>query len=88
MGGYLIHAVRRGSVDAILTSRGNPAYTQNQHISLGADYRFSAHLVAFARVQLTSNLFFDDVPVTYNSATAGRFGSKYSLFSLGMRVEF
>jgi hypothetical protein len=87
-GAYLVHAVRRESVDAILAARGNQAFTQNQHITLAADYRFNAHLTAFTRVQLTSNLFFDDVPVTYNSATSARFGSKYSLFTVGMRVEF
>lgn len=88
MGGYLAHAVRRESVDAILTARGNPVFTQNHHITLAADYRFNTHLTVFTRVQLTSNLFFDDIPVTYNSATSTRFGSKYSLFSLGMRLEF
>ena len=88
MGGYLVHVVRRESVDTILATRGNPAYTQNQKITLAADYRFNAHLTAFTQVQLTSNLFFDDVPVTYNSATSTRFGSKYSLFSVGLRFEF
>jgi hypothetical protein len=42
----------------------------------------------FARTQLTSNLFFNDIPVTYNSSTAERFDSKYTLFSVGMRAEF
>ena len=88
MGGYLVHVVRRESVDTILTARGNPAYTQNQKITLAADYRFNNHVTALTQMQLTSNLFFDDVPVTYNSATSTRFGSKYSLFSVGLRVEF
>jgi hypothetical protein len=52
------------------------------------DYHISPHVVAFGRAQLSSNLFFDDIPVTYNSSTASRFDSKYSLFTVGMLVNF
>ena len=84
----LFHVVKRKLVDDILNSRGEEAYTQNHNISLQADYRVRPQLTLFARGQLTSNLFFNDIPVTYNSSTAERFDSKYTLFSVGMRAEF
>ena len=87
-GGYLFHAVQREAVDVILASRGKAAYTQNHNITLDADYRFLPHVSVFSRAQFSSNLFFNDIPVTYNSSTASRFGSKYSLFSLGLRAVF
>jgi hypothetical protein len=87
-GGYLFHMARREAVDAILASRGKAAYTQNHNITLEADYRFHPHVSVFSRAQFSSNLFFNDIPVTYNSSTASRFGSKYSLFSLGVRAVF
>jgi hypothetical protein len=40
------------------------------------------------RGQPSSNLFFNDIPVTYNSSTADRFDSKYTLFTLGLRADF
>ncbi len=86
--GYLFHVIRREAVDDILVARGQAAYSQNHNISLQADYRLRPHVSLFARGQLTSNLFFNDIPVTYNSSTADRFGSKYSLFSLGLRADF
>lgn len=86
--GYLFHVVKRKLVDDILNSRGEEAYTQNHNISLQADYRVHPQLTLFARGQLTSNLFFNDIPVTYNSSTAERFGSKYTLFSVGLRADF
>ena len=86
--GYLYHQVRRDSVDAILASRGNPVHTHNHNITLEADYRFHPHLTGFVRSQLSSNLFFSDIPVTYNSATSDRFGHRYSLYSLGLRADF
>ena len=87
-GGYLFHAVQREAVDVILASRGKAAYTQNHNITLDADYRFHTHVSVFSRAQFSSNLFFNDIPVTYNSSTASRFGSKYSLFSVGLRAVF
>lgn len=87
-GGYLLHVVRREAVDAILASRGKAAHTQNHNITLEADYRFHSHVSVFSRTQFSSNLFFNDIPVTYNSSTASRFGSKYSLFSVGLRAVF
>ena len=87
-GGYLFHAVQREAVDVILASRGKAAYRQNHNITLDADYRFHTHVSVFSRAQFSSNLFFNDIPVTYNSSTASRFGSKYSLFSVGLRAVF
>jgi len=86
--GYLFHFVQRERVDDILQSRGKEAFTQNHNITLQATYRVRPHLSVFARSQITSNLFFNDIPVTYNSSTAERFGSKYSLFSVGLRADF
>lgn len=86
--GYLFHLVKREQVDDILKARGKEAFTQNHNITLQADYRVRPQLTLFARGQLTSNLFFNDIPVTYNSSTADRFGSKYSLFSVGLRADF
>ncbi|NDE40630.1 MAG: hypothetical protein EB007_01385 [Betaproteobacteria bacterium] len=72
----------------ILVARGKAAHTQNHNITLEADYRFHPHVSVFSRAQFSSNLFFNDIPVTYNSSTASRFGSKYSLFSVGLRAVF
>ena len=87
-GGYLFHAVRREAVDNILASRGKPAFTQNQTIIFEADYRLHRNVSLFSRAQFNSSLFFNDIPVTYNSSTAARFRSKYSLFSIGLRADF
>jgi hypothetical protein len=53
-----------------------------------ATYRLHAQLQLFGRAQLSSNLFFSEIPVTYNTSTSERFGSKYSLFTLGARWDF
>ena len=87
-GGYLFYAVRREAVDAILASRSGPVFTRNHNITLDANYRFTPRLSVFARSQLSSNLFFNEMPVTYNTSTSGRFGSKYTLFSVGLRADF
>jgi hypothetical protein len=87
-GAYLFTTIKRDFVDSILTSRGLASYTQNNNMTAQLDYHISPHVVAFGRAQLSSNLFFDDIPVTYNSSTASRFDSKYSLFTVGMLVNF
>ena len=86
--GYLFHVVKRELVDDILNARGQEAYTKNHNVTLQADYQVRPQITLFARTQLTSNLFFNDIPVTYNSSTAERFDSKYTLFSVGLRAGF
>ena len=88
MGGYLFYVAKRDNVDAILIARGKPSYTQNHFLSVEARYRIHNNLQVYGRGQLTSNLYLSDLPVIYNTSTSDRFGSKYSLFSLGLRLNF
>jgi hypothetical protein len=84
-GGWLVHTARREDVDAILAQRGRPVFQVNKTVILEADRALNKSLHAFARMQLTSNLFLSDIPVTYNTSTSGHFGSRYSLYTLGVR---
>jgi len=86
--GYLFFMVQREAVDAILASRKLVSYTQNHSIGLEASYRLQADLQLFATGVISSNLFFNDIPVTYNSSTASRFDSRYSVFGAGVRFDF
>lgn len=86
--GYLFFMVQRDAVDAILASRKQASYTQNHSIGLEASYRLLPNLQLFASGLISSNLFFNDIPVTYNSSTAARFDSRYSVFGAGLRFDF
>ena len=86
--GYLFHTVRREAVDDILLARQKPSYSQNHNLSFEANYKLSPQWSLLGRVQFSSNLFFSELPVTYNSSSSDRFGSKYSLFTLAVHVAF
>ena len=86
--GYLFFMVQRDAVDAILAARKQASYTQNHSIGLEASYRLLPNLQLFASGLISSNLFFNDIPVTYNSSTAARFDSRYSVFGAGLRFDF
>jgi len=88
LAGYLFHVVNRGAVDDILKARGQKSFTQNHNITLQANYKILPNITVFGRTQITSNLFFNDIPVTYNSSTAERFDSKYTLYTVGLRADF
>jgi len=86
--GYLFFMVQREAVDAILASRNQASFTQNHSIGLEASYRLQANLHLFATGLISSNLFLNDIPVTYNTSTAARFESRYSVFGTGLRFDF
>ncbi len=86
--GWLWHRVQREGVDDILAARDRSAYTHNQVLLLDAGWRVQPRWDLFLRAELGQRLFFQDLPVTYNSSTAGRFGSRLSLLSAGLRVRF
>jgi hypothetical protein len=87
-GGYLLHVVRRQDVDDILARRGDPVYRHNHQFMVEAAYQVHPSWAPFVRAHVSSNLFFDDLPVTYNSSTSGSFGNRLSVFTLGVRARF
>ena len=87
-GAYLFHAARREDVDDILASRGDPVHRENHQLMLEAAYRLHPNWSPFLRAQVNSNLFFNDIPVTYNTSTSGSFGSRLSVVTLGLRAGF
>lgn len=87
-GGYLLHAVRRDDVDAILARRGNPVHRHNHVFVAEAAYRVLPQVSVFGRAQVSSHLFLHDIPVTYNASTSGSFGNRFSLITLGLRADF
>ena len=87
-GGYLFYSIRRHNVDHILANRGNPVVRHNHQWMLEAAYKWQPNWSPFVRAQLSSNLFFNDVPVTYNASTSGSFGSGNSVVTIGLRAGF
>jgi hypothetical protein len=87
-GGYLLHVVQRDNVDDILARRNDPVHRHNHILSGEAAYRFHPLLSAYLRMQISSNLFFNDIPVTYNTSTSDSFGHRYALFTVGLRGGF
>jgi len=80
--------VRRDDVDDILASRSNPVYQHNHVLVLEAGYQFHRRPRGFLRSQFSSNLFMDELPVTYNSSTSSCFGNRYSVLTLRLRASF
>ena len=70
-GGYLLHSIRRNNVDNILVNRGKPVVRYSQQLMLEAACKWQPNGSPFVRAQISSNLFFNDVPVTYNAGTSG-----------------
>jgi len=88
IGGYIFYSIRRDDVDDILARRGNPVVRHNHQWMLEAAYKWQPNWSPFVRAQISSNLFFNDVPVTYNTSTSGSFGSGYSVVTIGLRAGF
>lgn len=87
-GGYLAHRIWRRDVDDIAAARGDPVQTINHLVALEAEWRAMPHLSLYLRGQRSSRLFFNDMPVLYNSSTSGSFGQHFSLLTLGLRAHF
>lgn len=87
-GGYLFHTIRRSSVDEIAAERGDPVQRINHVFALDAALRLHEHFTVFLRGQRSSRLFFNDLPVIYNSSTSGSFGRHFTVLTLGLRTSF
>jgi len=87
-GGYLAHRIWRQDVDDILAARGDPVQTINHLVAVEAGWRVHRHLALFLRGQRSSRLFFNELPVIYNSSTSSSFSQHFSLLTLGLRAHF
>lgn len=87
-GGYLFYIVERDGIDAILLGRKQASYTQSHTLGLEGSYQFVPKMQLAASVLLNSNLFFDQMPVNYNTGTASRFDAASSIFGLSLRFDF
>lgn len=87
-GGYVLYKVERDAIDAILLARNQASYTQSQTLGLETSYRVLPAMQLAASVLINSNLFFNDMPVNYNTGTAARFDSVTSIFGLSLRYDF
>lgn len=87
-GGALFHSQRRQDVDDIVADRGNATYRHQFSVALDASARLHPQLSVFLRGQRSTHLFFNDLPVTYNSSTAASFGQHFSLLTVGVRADF
>jgi hypothetical protein len=87
-GGYLFHGIRREAVDDIAAGRGNPVQRINHVFVLDASLQLHRHVSVFLRGQRSSRLFFNELPVTYNSSTSGSFGQHFTVLTLGLRASF
>jgi hypothetical protein len=86
--GLVLHQAQRDGLDGILRQRGQPGFRLNRELVLEAAWSATPTWQPFLQAQFNSNLFFQDVPVTYNSATAGSFGTRSLGFTGGLRALF
>ena len=63
-------------------------YRHNHQLMFEAAYKLHANWSPFIRAQISSNLFFNDIPVTYNASTSGSFGTALSVVTIGLRAGF
>jgi hypothetical protein len=85
---YLYYSIQRDAVDQILAARGKKQYVVNEVMTLDAGYQLHKYLSVYGRGEFMTHLFFNDVPVMYNSSSSSNFARKYSLFSFGLRSSF
>jgi hypothetical protein len=86
--GIEIQHWQRDRIDQLIAERNGAGYSRNT-ILIG---EVNAHLThgvgAFLRTQFARHLFVGELPLAYNTITASRFGKSFSMFSLGMTVDF
>lgn len=83
---YLFHA--RDQIDAAIVQRGGVAYKNNHILIAEVARRLSRDFTLFARAQVMRNQFNGEMPFTYNSVTANKFGQLYGFATFGGKLEF
>ena len=86
--GYQYQYHNRDQIDAAIVQRGGIAYKSNHIVIAEVAHQYSRGTTLFCRAQVMSNQFNGEMPFTYNSITASKFGQLYGFASFGARFTF
>jgi hypothetical protein len=86
--GYQFQYLNRNELDAAIVQRGGIAYQSNHIVVAEVARNVGKGIVLFARGQVMSNQFVGEIPLTFNSVTANKFGRLYGYASFGSRWTF
>lgn len=87
--GGLLHVThRRSDVEDVVRSRGDSPVRSNQVLVLEAGYKPTDKSLVFLRGQVLTHQFLGEIPMTYNSVSAGQFDKRYGFLTLGLALAF
>lgn len=87
-GGLLHMTHRRSDVEDAVKSRGGSPVRSNQVLVLEAGYKPTHKSLVFLRGQMMRRQFLGELPMTYNSVSAGQFDNRYGFLTLGLALAF
>lgn len=87
-GGLLHMTHRRSDVEDAVKSRGGAPVRSNQVLVLEAGYKPTDKSLVFLRGQMLTHQFLGEIPMTYNSVSAGQFDKRYGFLTLGLALAF
>jgi hypothetical protein len=87
-GGLLHMTHRRSDVEDVVRARGGSPVRSNQVLLLEAGYKPTNNSLVFLRGQMMTHQFLGELPMTYNSVSAGQFDKRYGFVTLGLAVAF
>jgi hypothetical protein len=86
--GYQYQYLNRNEIDAAIVQRGGVAYKSNHVVIAEIARKYNKELTLFVRGQVMSNQFVGELPFSYNSVTANKFGQLYGFATFGARWTF
>jgi hypothetical protein len=87
-GGLLHMTHRRSDVEDVVRARGGSPVRSNQVLVLETGYKPTTNSLVFLRGQMMTHQFLGELPMTYNSVSAGQFDKRYGFVTLGLAVAF
>jgi hypothetical protein len=87
-GGLLFLTHRRSDVDDIVASRSMSPTRSNQLLVLEAGYKPTSKSLVYLRGQMMRHQFLGELPMTYNSVSAGQFNNRYGFLTRGLALAF
>jgi hypothetical protein len=86
--GYQFQYLNRQQIDNAIEQHGGIAYKNNHTVIAELARSLGGGVIVFARGQAMSNQFVGELPFSYNSLSATKFGRLYGFATVGARLTF